>query len=136
VSDNAIVALIPRGASGEVHSTLCYFPVGVTSFMREIVPRMAWLWQPVVASVSEHGQLGPDEERTTVAFLQSPMLFSMYSVLSGFTSSQYSYVPHISAQPGYVLPPVSSLVQLDRIALWNDDDRIAWRLGSGEPCAA
>jgi hypothetical protein len=97
---------------------------------------MAWLWQPVVASVSEHGQLGPDEERTTVAFLQSPMLFSMYSVLSGFTSSQYSYVPHISAQPGYVLPPVSSLVQLDRIALWNDDDRIAWRLGSGEPCAA
>lgn len=136
MSDNAIVALIPRGASGEVHSTLCYFPMSVMAFMRQTIPRMAWLWQPVIASVSDHGKLGPDEDRVDVAFLQSPLLESMYECLAVFSVSEYNYTPHMTKQPGHVLPPIGALVQLDRIAIWDGDKRESWRLGSGEPCAA
>lgn len=138
MSDGAIIALIPAGATGEVHLTLVYFSSGLMSTMRTITSALAAFQQPFTAVVMDHDTFGTgtiDNPYVKVAKVESPALRVLNEVVQDYSISEFGFAPHISAQPGYTLPTVGSMVTFDRVGVWNDDDRTAWRLGTGARCA-
>lgn len=138
-TDLAIVVLIPVGASGEEHSTLLYFDVNIIQQMCPIVQAIAQTQAAgrIFATVVGETTFGgiDDSSLVQVALLGSGQLAAIHDLLSGFQSGQWGYSPHISKQPGVNLPLVGSWVTFDRIAIWNHDEKYAWRLGTGARCA-
>lgn len=137
LSDLAIVVLVPSGATGEVHSTLLYFDVTIVPQMCQIVRDVAAISQPVsgvVTGLTEFG--GIDGSPTvSVALLNGGELSALHDLLVDYESGPWGYSPHISEQPGQHFPAEGTTVVFDRIAVWNHDEKYAWRLGTGARCA-
>lgn len=134
-----IIALIPKGANGEAHSTLCYMgeddptPTEVQSVCL-LVRSLASYYRPFSVEVTQHAMFGVEMDEPA-AMIQGGLLEELWGVVKDFSNSQWGYNPHIAYQKGYTPPPVGSVVWFDRIAVWNHDERYAWRLGTGATTA-
>lgn len=138
MSDGAIIALIPAGASGEEHTTLVYFDTAILAQMRQIAAGMAQFWTPFSALVTAHQTFGSGTEENpfvSVATLDCTALWTLNETVRQYSISEFGFNPHISEQPGTRLPVIGSFVDFDRIGVWNHDDRMAWRFGTGARCA-
>lgn len=139
INNGTCVVVIPADAVGDEHCTLTYMgdipiapPVGQIEFL---VRNTARWWTPIVAQVDEHDTFGGDDP-VQVARLNSTILASLQAIWQPFSTSEFSFRPHITALPGISIRPVGSLVRFNRLALWYGDDRKTYRLGTGDLCAA
>lgn len=133
---NAILVLLPDFAVNDQHSTLVYGAAepSARDWLARTAALMARTFQPPRAVVSDHALY---DEDTRVAELVGNDLYVMRSCVEHMSVSKWGYRPHISEQPGVGLVPIGTEVRFDRIALWfGDDDRRAWRFGSGQATSA
>lgn len=136
MSDQPVVVLIPVGESGEVHSTLVAFDVGVMWQMRNIISSIASFCVGPAGLVMAYDTFGSDEtDQVEVAVLEGSSMRALYDLVAQYNVGPWGYAPHITKQPGYNLPAVGTWVEFDRIAIWRGEERSAWRFGTGSPCA-
>lgn len=132
-----IIALVPRNeARISVHMTLCYLgdETPITGPMAQVCQSLARIIRPPEAYVVAHSQLGPENE-TNVAMLEGNDIRALWELVKAYHVSEWGFNPHISEQPGYPLPAIGTWILFDKLELWNDPERMAWRIGTGNRCA-
>lgn len=138
---DVVFVLLPQHvASAEAHSTL--LALGKPD-ETALPATMLWNIGKAIAGsmpapcglVVGHEQLG-EKRNFAVARLEGNDLYAARMMFDGLANSKWGYVPHITQQEDYPLPPVGTVLRFDRLGLWYGEERFAWRFGSGASCAA
>ena len=140
MNDGVILALLPRGSTGETHCTLVYGgTVGEDAphptVLAKSAMHLARGFMPFDVTVTGHDMFGQEKDEP-VNLIDSHHLHAMRHFVNHHNRSEFKdFKPHISVNEDTPHLALGSKLRMDRLALWYGEDRWSWALGTGEPRA-